>query len=83
MRSAIASTVKTHVSTPSIVDRDKHKKEDASAHHLQEKLGVSADDSLEQGIPVGGLLGDGLAECKGVAAGVGLGQVKMVSSNGC
>lgn len=50
--------------------------------HLQEEFGVAADGGLEKGIPVGGLLGDGLAECKGVTAGVGLCQVKMMSGNG-
>lgn len=51
--------------------------------HLQEEFGVAAGSSLEKSIPVGGLLGDGLAERKGVAAGVSLCQVKMMSGNGC
>lgn len=50
-------------------------------YHLQEEFGVAADGSLEKGIPVGGLLGDRLAECKGVAAGVSLCQVKMMGGN--
>lgn len=51
--------------------------------HLQEELGVAADGGLEEGIPVGGLLWDGLAERKGVAAGIGFSQVEMMSGDGC
>lgn len=54
-----------------------------ASHHLQEEFRVAADGGLEKSIPVGRLLGDRLAECKGVAAGVSLCQVKMMSGNGC
>lgn len=48
----------------------------------QEELGVATDNGLDQGIAVGGLLGDGLAESKGIAAGLVGGEVEMVSSDG-
>lgn len=60
-----------------------NKRRETLAHHLQEKFRVAADDSLEQGVPVSGLFGDGLAKCKGVTAGIGLRQVKVMGRNGC
>lgn len=52
------------------------------AEGVQEELGVAAHGGAEEGVAVEGLLGDGLAEGKGVAAGVGLGEVEVVRGNG-
>jgi hypothetical protein len=49
---------------------------------LQEELGVAADNGLDQGIAVGGLLGDGLAEGEGIAASLVGGEVEVVSRDG-
>lgn len=48
----------------------------------QEELGVAADGSLDEGIPVSRLLRDGLAESKGIAASVVAGKVEVVGSDG-
>lgn len=62
---------------------NRHKVTQIRWNNLQEKFRVAADDSLEQSVPVSGLLGDRLAECKRVAAGISLCQVKVMGSNGC
>lgn len=49
---------------------------------LQEELGLAADDSLDERVAVSGLLGDGLAERKGIAAGLGRGEVEVVGGDG-
>jgi hypothetical protein len=48
----------------------------------QEELGVAADESLDKGISVSGLLGDRLAKGKRIAARLVVGQVEMVRGNG-
>jgi hypothetical protein len=49
---------------------------------IQEELGVAAADRAEQGIPVLGGLGEGLAEGEGVLAAV-VGEVEVVRRDGC
>ena len=49
--------------------------------HLQEEFRIATDDCLDQRIPVRGLLGHGLAERKGIAAGVIRSEVKMMRSD--
>ena len=50
---------------------------------LQEEFGVAAACGAEQGVSVRGSLGDGFAECKGVAARVFVQEVKVVRGYGC
>lgn len=45
---------------------------------VQEELRVTANNGLQQGVTVGGLLGDGLAEGEGIAAGLGGGEVEVM-----
>lgn len=50
--------------------------------HLQEELGLAADGGLDERVAVRGLLGDRLAEGKGVAAGLGRREVEVVGGDG-
>lgn len=49
---------------------------------VQEELGVAAHGSLDESVAVEGLLGNRLAKGKGVAAGVGLGEVQVMGCDG-
>lgn len=72
MRSAVASTENWSVNAQATHERN----------NLQEELGVSADDGFNKGVTVSWLLGNGLAEGKGVTASFVLREIEVVSSDG-